>query len=246
MKTTRLFVAIIGAALLLFAATAYAEDSAVTLAGFEGKVLVKIAPSADWTDAAIDQKLKAKDAIKTGDDGKALLEFSDKSSVALKKNTEVTIEELSWTDAARKADLNVPSGELRAIINKVGGPSQFRVKTPTAICGARGTVFYVMVTAGETRVFVTDGAVDFSNANGENTYVVVENMQAISDATGVSEPTELTGAEREQALAGWDGVIAEPYTEPGGDEGGNDQGDNNNFQSDETAERPAEQPASPI
>ena len=243
MKTAGLFAAIFGVLIVFFAATLFAEESAVTLAGFEGKVFVKIAPSTAWVDAAIDQKLKAKDAIKTGDDGKALLEFSDKSSVALKKNTEITIQDLVWTDVVRKANLNMPRGDLRAVISKRADPSQFKVITPTAICGAHGTVFYIMVTGTETRVFVTDGAVDFSNLTGENTYVVVQNMEAISDLSGtVSEPIELTGAEKEQALAEWGGIIAEPYSAPEG-QGGND---GLNVDSQVIPENPGEKPASQI
>ncbi len=243
MNTARLSAVILGISVMLFAATLFAEDSVIALAGLEGNVLVKIAPSTKWANAAVDQKLKAKDAIKTGDDGKVLLEFSDKSSVALKKNTEVTIKDLVWTDATRKADLNMTIGDLRAVINKAGSPSQFKVRTPTAICEARGTVFYLIVTGTETRVFVTEGAVNFSNAAGGNTYVVVQNMTAVSNLSGtVSEPRELTGAEKEQALAGWDGVITEPYSAPEvqvGNEAFNDD-------SQVTPENPGEKPASQI
>ena len=242
MNIVKLSAVILGIAVLLFAVAAFAEDSAITLAGLEGKVLVKIAPSTEWADAAIEQKLKTNDAIKTGDDGKAVLEFSDKSTVALKKNTELKIKDLVWNDVTRKADLDMPSGELRAMISKVKGPSQFKVRTPTAICGARGTVFYIMIVGGETKVFVTEGSVDFSNANGENSYVVVQNMAAISDISGnVSEPRELTGDEKTQALAGWNGVVTEPYNAPGNnggnDDSGNDQG---------TPENPNEKPASQV
>ena len=245
MKIINLFAVILAISVMLFAATLFAEDSTVILAGLEGKVFVKIAPSTEWVDAVIEQKMKTSDAIRTGDDGKALLEFSDKSSIALKKNTELVIKDLVWTDATRTADLNMSKGELRAMINKVKGPSQFKVRTPTAICGARGTVFYVMITGNETRVFVTDGAVDFSNTNGENTYVVVQNMTAISDVSGtVSEPMELTGADKEQALAEWGGVIAEPYSEPAEQvQGGDETFDND---SPATPENPAEEPASPV
>jgi hypothetical protein len=145
----------------------------------------------------------------------------------LKPNTEITVEELVWNDTARKAGLNMPIGELRAVIKKVNAPSDFKVKTPTAICGARGTVFYIMTTGTETRVFVTEGAVDFTNPATSNTYVVVQNMASISEISGtVTEPRELTGAEKDQALAGWSGVIAETYTAPpAGDNTADDKGD---------------------
>jgi hypothetical protein len=255
MKTMKTLALASGLLLVFFAATSFAQDSALKVAGFEGKVQVKMAASADWVDAVVDQALNPNDAIKTGENGQAMLQFSDKSTVALKSNTEVIVEELIWNDKARKAGLNMPIGELRAVIRKIDTPSDFKVKTPTAICGARGTVFYVMTTGTETRVFVTEGAIDFTNPASGNTYVVVQNMSAISELSGsVTEPRELTGDEKAQALAGWSGVIGETYTEPpAGDPpaGGDDtpQGD----QLDPTPENPAqenkgqqEQEASPV
>jgi hypothetical protein len=243
MKTTKLFISAVSVFLLFFAATSFAQDSALKVAGFEGKVQVKLASSADWADAVVDQALNPNDAIKTGENGQAMLQFSDKSTIALKPNTEIIVEELVWSDAARKAGLNMPIGELRATIKKIDTPSDFKVRTPTAICGARGTVFYVMTTGTETRVFVTEGAVDFTNPASGNTYVVVQNMSAISEISGsVTEPRELTGDEKAQALAGWSGVIGETYTEPpAGDPpaGGDDtpQGD----QLNPTPENPAQE-----
>lgn len=215
MKTAKFVALFVAMTVMLFAATSFAQESALKIAGFEGKVQVKPGSSVEWVDAVVDQALNPSDSIKTGGDGQAMLQFSDKSTVAVKPNTEVIIEELVWNDTARKAGLNVPVGELRAIIKKMDTPSDFKVKTPTAICGARGTVFYILVTATETRVFVTEGAIDFTNPASGNTYVVVQNMTAISELSGsVSEPRELTGDEKAQALAGWSGVIGETYTEP--------------------------------
>lgn len=191
-----------------------ADAAALVISGIEGTVLVQVAPSTEWTNAAVGQAIKQQDVIKTGDDGQALLVFSDKSSIALKPKTEVSVDELVWTEVAKKAGLSMSAGALRAIVKKIDTPSDFKVKTPTAICGARGTVFYLVVTPSETRVFVTDGAVDFSNVDGGNSYVVVQNMAAIAAISGtVTEPRELTGAERDEALAGWSGIIAETYTE---------------------------------
>lgn len=220
MKTSKFFAVVVGLCLMFLAATSFAQDAALKVAGFEGKVMVRTGASGEWKDAVVDQALGPKDAVKTGDNGLAMLIFSDKSSVALKPNSEVTVEDLAWNETARKAGLNMSAGEMRVIIKKVDAPSDFKVRTPTAICGARGTIFYVIVTATGTRVFVTEGAVDFTSISGDSSYVVVENMSALAEITGVSEPRELTGEDRERALAGWGGVIAETYTPPAGGEGG--------------------------
>lgn len=229
MKTIKLLAWVVGICVIISASTLFAQDAALKVAGFEGKVQVKIAPSTEWVDATVGQPLNTSDAIRTGENGQTMLQFSDKSTVALKQNTEVVVEELVWNDTARKAGLNMPSGELRAIIKKMNASSDFKVKTPAAICGARGTIFYIISTGTETRVFVTEGAVDFTNPASGNSYVVVENMAAISELSGsMTEPRELTGEEKEQALAGWSGVIGETYTDPTGGEGGTEGGDMEN------------------
>lgn len=246
---------VIGLCVASLTASAFAQDSALRVAGFEGNVQVKISSSAEWIDATVGQALNPSDSIKTGENGQAMLQFSDKSTVALKPNTEIIVEELAWTETARKAGLNMPIGELRVVIKKMNAPSDFKVRTPTAICGARGTVFYVMTTGTETRVFVTEGAIDFTNPASNNTYVVIENMSAISELNGtVTEPRELTGEEREQALAGWSGVITEPYVEPPSDnDPAGDGAADNGSGSSATLENPAadnkgqqEGPVSPI
>lgn len=224
----KLFLAsFVSIAIGLCAVSGFAADSPLSVAGFEGTVQVKIAPSTEWTDAVVGQILGKNDAVKTGADGMTMLRFADKSTVALKANTEVTIEDLVWDETTRKAGLAMPMGEMRVILKKLDGKSEFKVRTPTAICGARGTVFYIMTTGVETRVFVTENSVDFTDMNG-NSYVVVENMTAITNPDGtIATPRELTGDERDQALAGWSGVIAETYIEPPSDglQTGNDEGD---------------------
>lgn len=227
MKRFIILFAITGLVILAYSVSALAEDGAFKIVAKSGKVLVKTAATKEWVEAAKDQTLAKSDLVKTEADSTVVLELPDKSSVTLKPKTEITIEELVWTNAAKKVGINMSIGELRTIVQKVDTPSEFVVKTPTAISGARGTVFYVMFDGTNTRIFVTEGSVDFSNANGENTVVVITDMSAIASGDGsVSTPRELTGEERDQALAGWlGGVIAELYTPP---EGGNNTGENLN------------------
>lgn len=199
------------------ASFASAEDGLLTITALSGKVLVKVYPSDNWTDAKIGQSLQKNDVIKTEDESKALLEFPDKSSVTLKPGSELSVEELVWNDEKSKINLNLSMGQARVILNKIGAASDFKVRTPSAICGARGTIYYIMVTETETRVFVEDGAVDFGTPDGENVYIVVQNMESIATIAGeLSEPRELFGEERDNILAGWDpGLVAEPYTDIG-------------------------------
>ena len=125
----------------LFAMSAFAAEGIVKIAAVEGKALVRINPSTEWLEAKAGQLLNKKDAIKTQQDGRAFLEFPDKTSMTLKANTEIAIDELVWSDTARKVGINMSIGELKTMIQKVDKPSEFKIKTPTAICGAQGQSF---------------------------------------------------------------------------------------------------------
>jgi len=199
-----------------FATTCFAEEAILKVAEKSGNVLVKVYPSADWTEAAVGQALKPQDSVKTGEKSNAILAFPDKSSFSLKPMTEITVEELIWDNKEKKATVDMDEGELRAIIKKLNTPSEFKVKTPTAICGARGTIFYVTATLTETMVYVSEGTVEFTGAISGESYNVVEGMAAVSSADGsVSEPQEAPAEEKAAVTSGYDtGLVAEPYTEP--------------------------------
>ncbi|MFA5146602.1 MAG: FecR family protein [Candidatus Omnitrophota bacterium] len=212
---------------ILFIATASQAAGGLTVAEITGKVLVKIQPSAEWAPAAKGQVLNGQDAIKTEADGGALLELPDKSSVTLKANSELAVEAILWEDASKKVGLNLPDGELRAILNKLGPDSEFTVKTPTAICGARGTIFYLLSRGLKTRVFVEDGLIEFINTkSGEKKDVGEGNYSDANDDGTITEPGAPSEGDKKEMTSGWDtGLVAEPYSEPAGDNAGGTEDD---------------------
>jgi len=201
-----------------FAVNLFAAESVLKVAERSGKVLVKVSPSAEWVEATVGQALNPQDSVKTGERSNAILAFQDKSSVSLKPMTEITVEELVWNNRIKKSTINMNEGELRVIIKKLDTPSEFKVRTPTAICGARGTIFYVAATPAETMVYVSEGMVELTNAISGESSNVVEGMTATSNANGsISEPQESSAGEKAAATSGYDtGLVAEPYTEPAG------------------------------
>lgn len=205
-------------ALIFSVSSLFADESIIKLADFSGKVFVKISPAAEWTDAKKGQGLNQSDSVKTGDNTSAVLEFSNGSSVALKSNTEIIVEELVWDNVSKKVGINMTSGALRTIIKKMDAPSEFKIRTPTAISGARGTIFYVVVFPSGTGVYVQEGLIDFLNTISGETYTVYQGngSNANSDGTTIV-PHELSKEEVDSYLAGYDmSLVAEPYSEPGG------------------------------
>ena len=163
MKTIKFIAFFILFFFLLSQTMTFAQESVLRVTGTSGTVLIKIYPSTEWKDATAGQELNQRDELKTGLDSKVALEFPDRSGITLKSNSEISIEELVWDNMAHKVGINMNSGELRTIIKKVNTPSEFKVKTPTAICGARGTIFYLRVLAYITSLFAVEGYVDFIN-----------------------------------------------------------------------------------
>lgn len=204
--------------LILLTTASFGQEASIKVVEISGKVLVRIHPSTEWTDASPGQVLKENDSIKTEEGSMVRIEFPDKSSFSLKPKSQIAIEELVWDNVGRKVGVNMPIGELRAIIKKVDTPSKFKVKTPTAITGTVGTTFYIIVTPTNTSVYVSDGAVDFASLAGE-IYTIVSGSMAYTAPDGtVIGPTVATDEYVIIFTSGWDaGLVAEPYVAPEGD-----------------------------
>lgn len=219
------------------AAYSFAEEASLKVTAMNGKVSVKVYPSQAWTEAAPGQILHAKDVISTGtcdvhskgsekqfiDEkgdvchvcGAVTLELPDKSSVSLKPGTEISIDELVMDNAARKLKVNLAKGELRMIITKVGTPSDFSVKTPNAIYGATGTVYYVRVTPTGTSVYVADGSINVINPIDGMTYTVAAGMMMTFNTDGTfTGPVPATDIDVNGWTAHYADPTAEPYTPP--------------------------------
>ncbi len=108
------------------------------------------------------RKLVAKDPvfsnelIQTGPDSASQLKFLDDTVLTIGPESEVVLDEFVF-DAEpekQKAVINASVGVLRFVTGKLS----YKIKTPTATIGVRGTVFTVVVLAGGTvEAFVEEG-----------------------------------------------------------------------------------------
>lgn len=205
----KLILTVVVIALLgLIAIPAFAQSGIVqmkaTVTKLQGEViLIKAGLTATET-LKVDAILGSGDKVETKDNGKVELTLDNGNMINLTPNSEIILSSLTSNPETGDYENLMESkfGTIRAhVVAKVKGKSAFKIKTPTAISGARGTIFYLVITATETRVFVTDGSVDFSNPNSGDTFVIVQDMASLSTATGVAEPVELTGADKEAVIA---------------------------------------------
>ncbi len=166
MKHARSWNLVLGAVLMLFAALAQAALSQIHALG--GTVAIsypgQAARAAQKGDRLVDGTVVA-----TGDKSFALLRFADGQIVALKSNSEFRIDQYRYAPKDGGAGViafSAGRGGLRAITGLIGktNPSSFKLETPAATIGIRGTSFDVML--GSTYVRVNEGGVELSNPAG--------------------------------------------------------------------------------
>lgn len=216
------FVAVFG----LMAAPAFAQAAGsndiiqmkATITKLMGEVLITPAGSTTAHQAKLGEVLGTGDKIETK---KCTMEITltNGNVIDLKPHSRLILTNLTLNYKTNEYEnlMTCDYGQLGAKVGKMQGKSKFQVRTPTAICGVRGTTFYIMVSpTGETRVFVADGTVDMTNTDTGNTFVVVADMAALSSLDGTF--TELTGAEKDAIIAEYESSLVCEEGEEGGAE----------------------------
>ncbi len=146
--------------------SAYAEDYAEVFY-FSGdvQVLLDSAGETEWSRVRKNVLLEAGDSIKVGADSMAELNLDGDEAklIRLSGNTQATI----IFDSNEKIELL--EGEVFASIKNISSGSTFEIRTPTAICGVRGTDWSVKATAENTDVEAFDDDLYVKNIEPDGT-----------------------------------------------------------------------------
>lgn len=111
------------------------------------------------------------DTIQTTD-GRVQIRFSDGGYISLQPNTEFKVEDYSFSgksDGSEKGLFSLVKGGLRAITGAIGHTNKqaYRVNTPVATIGIRGTEYLAQYGGTKLLVKVGDGAVYLVNSAGD-------------------------------------------------------------------------------
>lgn len=100
-----------------------------------GKVRIKEKKSRKWKDAEERMFLGSGDTIKTEKDSWAEIGFGEEADniIKVKESTEVELSDFG------PITLDLLLGEIRSLVEKLESDSTFEIRTPTSVCGARGT-----------------------------------------------------------------------------------------------------------
>ncbi len=147
------------------------------------------------------RRLYAGDSVLTGQGGRVLLEFTDRSLLALSPDTEVPLDDykVGSRSGGLKGLLSLLGGILRMSIVQSTRAEDFSIRTETAIASARSTDWIVEAQPSETTVFVLSGVVTVANS-AQSAFVRVSPGEGTSVAASAADgPTapKIRGAKRE-------------------------------------------------
>ncbi|MCR9221514.1 MAG: FecR family protein [Alphaproteobacteria bacterium] len=111
----------------------------------------------------------AREILKTGADGRAVIELDDGAVLTLGEDAVVAIDRMVWDPSARDglAALTVLHGAFRMVSGELGAKGRVRVETPIATIGVRGTDFWGYQEGGSLSVvLLDDGRVEIETAGG--------------------------------------------------------------------------------
>ena len=123
------------------------------------------------------------DVIATADNSYARVKFGDGTDAVLRPGTQVKIDSFKFQEQRPQEDsvvLSLLKGGMRAVTGLLGkrSPASFRVGTPSATIGIRGTTFNALVVdpggggalAPGLYVDVLDGVINLSNKGGNQNF----------------------------------------------------------------------------
>lgn len=188
MEVRRLARVIIPAIFLLLILPSISFASAGFLESISGAVFLKAKATDRWVTAGKGAELEAGDRIKTGEDGRALIKLSDGSKLTIANLSELEISRYTLKKAERSGAFFLSSGKMRAVVSKFSGKSDFKVKTPTAVSGVRGTDFIVMNQGEANVLFGEEGAVEVKGEAGKPVTLKPAQMTESTAGSGAVSP----------------------------------------------------------
>jgi hypothetical protein len=147
-------------ALLLFVPLMAHAATAGKFISVEGNVDVT-SPGKEARPANLGDLLNVGDIIRTKSKSKCEVEFQDGSILRLGENSRLRVNEFAQEKGERNATLELFRGKIQNVVTAVKGSvgqSKYEIQTSTAVCGVRGTDFFVYHQGGVTGAAFREGS----------------------------------------------------------------------------------------
>ena len=173
MKRCFLFLAVLG---LFFSSSVFAQVAKIV--AVSGDVLVKKDKAFTWEKAKLEMLLEKEAEIKTGKFSECTIAFDEElnNMLTIKENSRIRLQEL------KPVEVFLPKGRVFSLIDDLASLHEFKVRTPTAVAGVRGTGDSVDSRTDGTTVKCYKGSVDVEglDSNGRQ-----KNKTSISGGSGI-------------------------------------------------------------
>lgn len=162
--------------------------------------------STKWQPAQLKMPVLQGDQIQTAAESRCEIRLNDGSVIRIGEKSLFDLEQSSLAKSNRQVDGTLKRGSIWANIFKLKwGREKFEIKSPTAVCAVRGTI-YRMEADSTTRVAVYDGQVDIGPATGLRQRLQ-QQTRPLGPPQQVPGPTEIPGP-YEVSLDQWVRLVA--------------------------------------
>jgi len=153
-------------------------SSSVFAADLAGRIIMARGEVQAINEAGETRKLKRRDSIfsheiiKTGKKSKVQIRFIDNALLALKENSELNIKAYVYSEANEKNNqvfMELVAGGFRTLTGKIGkgNKAAYKVDTPVASIGIRGTLYDVQISLDKILAGVWKGGISLDSQQGQ-------------------------------------------------------------------------------
>jgi len=182
------------------------EQTLAVVERVAGDVIVKPKDALKEHRPVKNEVLNIGDIVITKNNGRIEIGLDNGHILEMRPNSQILIKSLARDSDTGDYDnlFEAKYGKIRAKLQVVKKGSKFRVNTPTAICGVRGTIMYLIVTKDSTKAFFEggNGFIDCAKAGAGND--IPAGMMGECGADGIKGPRETTDAERDEFGSNWE------------------------------------------
>lgn len=198
-------------------------EISATIAKFSGVVLITNKGQTKTHNTKLGEVVKEGDLIETLEKALVEIRLDNNNAINMKPNSKLLVIKLAFNPETGEYEniFELTIGKIKARIEGLKGKSKFEIKTPLAICGARGTILYVNTLPNLVESFVEGGNGYITSILSGDTQEIPGGQSSSADNQGgVSPPVTPDQEQRQSFSEGFDpGSGVEGYSAPEGGAG---------------------------
>lgn len=165
-----------------------AAESSGTISVAVGKVTLIPAGGGAEQALKVGDSVPIGSTVKTGAASRTVIKTTKQSAVRIAENSQAVMLELVESEATPKVLIDLKAGSLGALIQpQAQSAMDFKIKTPSGVAAARGTMFAVAVEDGKGYVKVDHGKVDVTPIGVEKKVPETGKVTAVVGTVTMSE-----------------------------------------------------------